>query len=49
MIVLLNADATTTDFLLEAMDKLIVGAGFIGKGILSATAVAVPQAQPDQT
>ncbi len=49
VIVLLNADATTTDFLLEAMDKLIVGAGFIGKGILSATAVAVPQAQPDQT
>jgi hypothetical protein len=33
VIVLINAD-TTTDHLLEAMDKLIIGAGFIGQGIL---------------
>ncbi len=45
VIVCLGKDATTTDFKLETVDKVIEGrsAGLSGKGILSGTAVAVPQ------
>jgi len=48
VIVLLNADATTTDFLLETMDKLIAGrsANFSGQGILRATAVGYEAPHP---
>jgi hypothetical protein len=48
VIVLLNADATTTDFLLQTMDKLIAGrsANFSGRGTLSATAVGYEGTAP---
>ncbi len=48
VIVILNADATTTDFLLQTMDKLIAGrsANFSGEGILSATAVGYEGTAP---
>jgi hypothetical protein len=48
VIVLLDADATATDFLLKTMDKLIAGrsATFSGRGILSATAVGYEGTAP---
>ena len=46
VIIRLNKDATTTHFLLDTMDKLVVGAGFIGQGILSATAVGYEGTAP---
>jgi hypothetical protein len=46
VIIRLNKDATTTDFLLKTMDKLVVGAGLIGQGILSATAVGYEGTAP---
>jgi hypothetical protein len=41
IIIRLDKDATTTDFLLQTMDKRIVGAGFSGHGELRGTAVPV--------
>jgi hypothetical protein len=47
-VIVLNADATTTDFLLQTMDKLIAGrsANFSGRGTLSATAVGYEGTAP---
>jgi hypothetical protein len=48
IVIVLNADATTTDFLLQTMDKLIAGrsANFSGRGTLSATAVGYEGTAP---
>lgn len=46
IIIRLDKDATTTDFMLRTMDKLILGAGFSGHGVLSVTAVGYEGTAP---
>jgi len=48
VIVRLDEDATTTDFMLQTMDRLIAGrsAGFSGQGILRVTAVGYEGTAP---